>query len=328
MTPDKRKKALPTSQSSEGSDRPQTAQQWRLNLHRIKVSYLNGQWKKCSSRCQDLLQATHDQRSSLHTTYLCFYAALSVEASARTLHPISIAKLHALYEAKQFLEWSLNALPERQVMEEVVHPPNVSTSPTNHRSPSSIESISPSFDSVDSCNTYRPYSPPSSLESDDHMIDTSFGKPLPLRITKSVKISGKHFTLIRSSPQSSARSSLESTASAKPEVEDIAQRDAVMDYTGIWLRNRRIERFNEHLDDFISTVLKNLEMIEAQITATKEAQAARYIAGRVASRAEEDDAKGADLRERILRLKATGWRRERFDASKYEQLCELALAEL
>lgn len=213
-------------------------------------------------------------------------------------------------------------------MEEVVHPPNVSTSPTNHRSPSSIESISPSFDSVDSCNTYRPYSPPSSLESDDHMIDTSFGKPLPLRITKSVKISGKHFTLIRSSPQSSARSSLESTASAKPEVEDIAQRDAVMDYTGIWLRNRRIERFNEHLDDFISTVLKNLEMIEAQITATKEAQAARYIAGRVASRAEEDDAKGADLRERILRLKATGWRRERFDASKYEQLCELALAEL
>ena len=63
MTPDKRKKALPTSQSSEGSDRPQTAQQWRLNLHRIKVSYLNGQWKKCSSRCQDLLQATHDQVS-------------------------------------------------------------------------------------------------------------------------------------------------------------------------------------------------------------------------------------------------------------------------
>ena len=160
------------------------------------------------------------------------------------------------------------------------------------------------------------------------MIDTSFGKPLPLRITKSVKISGKHFTLIRSSPQSSARSSIESTPSAKPEVEDIAQRDAVIDYTGIWLRNRRIERFNEHLDDFISTVLKNLEMIEAQISATKDAQAARYIAGRVVSRAEEDDAKGADLRERILKLKATGWRRERFDASKYERLCELALAEL
>lgn len=213
-------------------------------------------------------------------------------------------------------------------MEEIVRPPSVSASPIDHCSPSSIESDSLSFDGANSCNTYRPHSPPSSLESDDHMIDTSFGKPLPLRITKSVKISGKHFTLIRSSPQSSARSSLESTASAKPEVEDIAQRDAVIDYTGIWLRNRRIERFNEHLDDFISTVLKNLEMIEAQISATKEAQAARYIAGRVVSRAEEDDAKGTDLRERVRRLKARGWRRERFDASKYEQLCELALAEL
>ena len=213
-------------------------------------------------------------------------------------------------------------------MEEIVRPPNVSASPINHRSPSSIGSDSPSFDGADSCNAYRPSSPPSSLGSDDPTIDTSFGKPLPLRITKTVKISGKHFTLIRSSPQSSVRSSVESTASAKPEAEDISQRDAVLDYTGIWLRNRRIERFNEHLDDFISTVLKNLEMIEAQISATKDAQAARYITGRVSSRAEEDDAKGVDLRERILKLKATGWRRERFDASKYEQLCELALAEL
>ena len=213
-------------------------------------------------------------------------------------------------------------------MEEIVRPPNVSASPTDHRAPSSIESDSPSFDGADSDNAYRPYSPPSSLESDDHMIDTSFGKPLPLRITKSVKISGKHFTLIQSSPQSSVRSSVESTPSAKPEIEDNSQRDASVDYTGIWLRNRGIERFNEHLDDFISTVLKNLEMVEAQISATKDAQAARYVAGRVVSRAEEDDAKGADLRERISRLKAVGWRRERFDASKYEQLCELALAEL
>lgn len=213
-------------------------------------------------------------------------------------------------------------------MEEIVHPPNVSTSPIHHRSPSSIGSDSASFEGADSCNAHRPYSPPSSLESDDHMINTSFGKPLPLRIAKSVKISGKHFTLVRTSPQSSDRSSVESITSAKPEVEDISQRDALVDYTGIWLRNRGIERFNEHLDDFISTAVKNLDMIEAQISATKEVQAARYIAGRAVSRSEEDDAKGADLRERILRLKATGWRRERFNASKYEQLCELASAEL
>ena len=112
------------------------------------------------------------------------------------------------------------------------------------------------------------------------------------------------------------------------EAQCLPQTNPPVDYTGVWLRNRGIERYNEYLADFTVMVEKNLDMIEAQITATKEAQASRYMVGRVASRGGDEDAKGVELRERITKLKATGWRRERFHASRYEQLCELALGEL
>ncbi|ROW14843.1 hypothetical protein VPNG_03806 [Cytospora leucostoma] len=42
----------------------------------------------------------------------------------------------------------------------------------------------------------------------------------------------------------------------------------------------------------------------------------------------DDEARAQDRRERIERLRSNGWRRERFDASRYEGLCEQAMAEL
>lgn len=42
----------------------------------------------------------------------------------------------------------------------------------------------------------------------------------------------------------------------------------------------------------------------------------------------DDEARAQDRRERIERLRSNGWRRERFDASRYEELCVQAMAEL
>lgn len=36
----------------------------------------------------------------------------------------------------------------------------------------------------------------------------------------------------------------------------------------------------------------------------------------------------AELKARIERLRETGWKRERFDAERYQKLCDRALAEL
>ncbi|KAK7744137.1 hypothetical protein SLS53_003658 [Cytospora paraplurivora] len=42
----------------------------------------------------------------------------------------------------------------------------------------------------------------------------------------------------------------------------------------------------------------------------------------------DNGARAQERRERIERLRSNGWRRERFDASRYEELCEQAMAEL
>ncbi|ROV90875.1 hypothetical protein VSDG_08017 [Cytospora chrysosperma] len=46
------------------------------------------------------------------------------------------------------------------------------------------------------------------------------------------------------------------------------------------------------------------------------------------SSGDEDEARVQDRRARIDRLRMNGWKRERFDASRYEELCEQVMAEL
>ncbi|ROW11162.1 hypothetical protein VMCG_00996 [Cytospora schulzeri] len=46
------------------------------------------------------------------------------------------------------------------------------------------------------------------------------------------------------------------------------------------------------------------------------------------SSGDEDEAKVQDRRARIDKLRMNGWKRERFDASRYEELCEQVMAEL
>lgn len=41
-----------------------------------------------------------------------------------------------------------------------------------------------------------------------------------------------------------------------------------------------------------------------------------------------EEMKKAELKARVERLRVNGWKRERFDAERYQRLCEQALAEL
>lgn len=48
----------------------------------------------------------------------------------------------------------------------------------------------------------------------------------------------------------------------------------------------------------------------------------------IGSSGDEDEARMKDRRARIDKLRMNGWKRERFDASRYEELCEEVMAEL
>lgn len=63
---------------------------------------------------------------------------------------------------------------------------------------------------------------------------------------------------------------------------------------------------------------------------TRAVQSARFFTKRLASYGLEDDeeTRAANLRFRIARLKAAGWKMERFAPGRYQELCARALAEL
>ena len=91
-------------------------------------------------------------------------------------------------------------------------------------------------------------------------------------------------------------------------------------------------RYDAHLADFRDMLDRHHSEVLALIVATMEAQTNRYSGWRqsvfVEREADDEDLKAAHLQERIMRLRAKGWKRERFDPSRYEDLCEQAMAEL
>lgn len=267
------------------------------------------------------------QCSTVYVTYLNFYAALSTEVGARAMHTLSVARLYALERAEYFFREALHYLPTQQ--------PQVKTYDTLE-----IEQAYPQSDCSDDSDSTSSYdrehslpsrscSSPSSLESEGSICKTSFPRP-PLRRLRRSMVLGENIL----APGKIRRASSSQAPTPKPSQNETAkpptsamQRDP-MDYAATWLQNRHIERYNSYLAEFSAMLANHLESVRTTILSTKEAQATKYGNMRMVSYGDDEEAKAADLRDRIQRLKATGWSRDRFDSSRYERLCEAALAEL
>lgn len=94
-----------------------------------------------------------------------------------------------------------------------------------------------------------------------------------------------------------------------------------------WLQHRSTERYNAHLAGFAELLQGHIENLEELILKVSDVHADRRVK-RLASFRGDREARAADLRERIVRLRAKGWERERFAAERYQELCAMALAEL
>ena len=165
----------------------------------------------------------------------------------------------------------------------------------------------------------------SSIASDECLSNASIPKTLSLRIPQNVNSKERLSIAERSfhldlSPCTPARDYGQGTTPMPK---------ASHDYTSIWLYNRDIERYNARVSDFAFRLYQHLESIRTLISAAKEAQTARYTTRSISNYGDdEEEARAANLNDRIQRLKKQGWSRERFDSSRYERLCEVALAEL
>lgn len=95
-----------------------------------------------------------------------------------------------------------------------------------------------------------------------------------------------------------------------------------------WLQARAYERYNNCLATFDEMIANHISTVDILIQKTRGVQNARYFTKRLASYGDDEETKAANLRFRIARLKASGWKMERFAPERYRELCARALAEL
>ena len=89
-------------------------------------------------------------------------------------------------------------------------------------------------------------------------------------------------------------------------------------------------RYQTHLADFRDRLDQHHSDVITLVVAVMDAHSRRYSKGALFRDIDGSPGrlKEAQKRERIERLKASGWKRERFDPSRCERLCERARAAL
>ncbi|KAL2041370.1 hypothetical protein N7G274_005752 [Stereocaulon virgatum] len=333
MTPDKIKNPLPSSTSRTFPERPKTVQQWQIALRRIKVLYFGGHWKQCVTRCNQLLREEKSQLTPLYSTYIYFYSALSSESIARHAHDFSTSKLQTLKEAKISYLAASSSLPiADKILFEDSEDWDHESAFTNTSSASEESAILCYYQS----NTYVPdrlgyATSPSSVDSNDTVRKLKPLRPSALHIRKSISFTNQqtgevmHLGQFPAPPDTPPftpppRSTSLQTTTPAPITFPTTSTS--------WLHPRAYERYNTHLISFSEMLAKHIRTIDSLIQTTQETQAARYTIKRMASYGDDEDARARDLKARIARLKAAGWRRERFVPERYQELCEEALAEL
>jgi len=250
-----------------------------------------------------------------HSVYLHFYLALSLEAMARGMHSNSNARLQTLQQSRSSYEAAAATLPVADCGSELLDSGKTSPNSTPFVLERCGEEPSP-------CHSEFSHT------SDDSEANGDDLRPSPLRIRKRVSfkpcaITSTHFHERSLTPPCTPPPGHKSIASPSP-----ASPREGGDYCTKWRYNRAYQQYCAHLRDFADEIKNHIITVDRLIKATREAQATRCTAKTPSSYQTDDEAKLVDLEERIARMKAKGWHRERFDPGQYQNICAVALAEL
>ena len=187
-----------------------------------------------------------------------------------------------------------------------------------------------SVTSLDILNSPDSATPPSSTESNVFSTGRRTLKSTPLPIRKAVSFSQMQTIEVSNYEHNcggpnmypSKRHPYEPASTARPSAVTFSPS------TSTWLDDRSYDRYNAYLASFAEMLANHISNVDTLIMGTYEAQTARYTIKGSASYGDDEETKAADLRARIARMKAGGWKRERFAPERYQELCAQALAEL
>lgn len=253
-------------------------------------------------------------------------------------HSLSIAKLHALEQAKASYQAAASSLSDPDIILEI-HASYDTDSLSTCSSMSLPESecwgshiaIADTFvrhDSADGCA-----SSPSSIEPDGVIHSSNKLRPSPLCITKVSRFDTQPNKRKddRVIPKASSMPHCNTPSKRRPSTPPTASRPIFVIFSNSvdsLFQLRNYDLYNDHLTSFAKMLASHISAVDLNIQKTQEAQAARYFTKRQAIYGEDQEAKAADLRARISRLRANRGQMERFAPERYQELCAQALAEL
>ncbi|OJD29476.1 uncharacterized protein BKCO1_800004 [Diplodia corticola] len=84
----------------------------RKMLNEVKHLYFDRRYRQCASKCLELLDKNCSDHHPLVRTFLYFYAALSYDSLARSMHNHSVARVPSLQQSEEFYNKALATLPE------------------------------------------------------------------------------------------------------------------------------------------------------------------------------------------------------------------------
>jgi hypothetical protein len=229
-------------------------------------------------------------------TWMTFYAAASLEQISRSLHMNSSDKLPLLQQSLSYYENAESYLHSLKplVRQEFEQRPASSSS-------SICSSTAPTISSIE-----RTVSPSYTLPSP---VDT----PLDSNPCDEDEYRGiTEYTKLSSQPQ---------------------QDFGISEF----LLSRSLARYRTHLTGMQAQLRYHIVSVTKQLTTLQEVRRARrsnqpnlfaaFSAGGIDGM-DMNELRKAELKARVERLRETGWKKERFDAQRYQNLCEQAFAEL
>ncbi|KAL8946756.1 MAG: hypothetical protein Q9183_007863, partial [Haloplaca sp. 2 TL-2023] len=278
--------------------------------------------------------------STMYRTFLHFYAATCYDSIARAMHDLSDTKLATLQKARGHYEATANALPKAKTLASrdswasAAGSARLDSTETQWFQTPTKTRIA-RMSQLSQFSQFSPMSPPALTDSHMGSARSSYQalKPSPLRIRIPKPL---ELNCIAVTPPKLERSE-NSTSIVSPPSFGLCtpSRHSRQSSTATaWWKSPTASppqnshgRYNRLLGDFATMLQGHIASVDHLMSDVQTVQANRHVK-RLASFSADKEARSADLRESIVRLRASGWKRTRFRPEKYQDLCEVALAEL
>ncbi|KAM0481345.1 hypothetical protein ACHAPX_003449 [Trichoderma viride] len=323
---------------------PSTPSQWKRALAEIKRDFANRKYRHCSMRCQEILGTMKDSHKpeTACLIYIRFYAASALEMQVRSLHHTSPYRMKLLLQARDHYSAASDLANEddatkRRPSSRSRHTPFGSDA--SFSTISSGSSASLSISSLDSClkspgsrpkqkkrvafcdvpsyeplheSTFEPFIRPDSptLGFDDDWCTRQPTPEPPALYSAPLRPSSGKSQFPLPSPTNSEFSSTQGDDDSYFDPPTAADS---------FLHARSVHHYCTVLASLQRQITSHLEWLERDLAAAEKPQPPQIPS---------EEMRNLELRTRIERLKANGWKRQRFDVRKYEALRERALEDI